>query len=296
MEASNINFRCSGLAHIMGEGNVITEKQLEQLAYLESRPKPTDNQKDQIAKLINKRDNPELGEQVKTHLLDIFASHKYGRREELISKHLDKGNEREEDSITLISRTTGILFEKNSSRLHNNFIQGEPDMFIGEKIENAEHVFDSKTSWSLHTFLRAKYKKLDPLYYWQGVGYMDLTGAKTHTVCFCLVNGTAQAIIAEKKQLAYKMRETDLTSSAFVKKCQQIEINHIFDIDSFKKEYPGFAFDNDINNWKWDIPMDQRIHTFKFERNEEDIRKVHDRVLECREWMEINLFEPYKIA
>lgn len=295
MQANKVLFRCSGLAHIMADGNSITEKQLEKIAELEDKaigPKGiTEKQKEELDRLRDKRDNPELSEGVKTHLIDVFASYKYGRREDVKNKFLDKGNEREEDSITLLSRHLGIFFIKNDIRLRNNFIQGEPDLFIGRSIEEAEHTYDTKTSWSLHTFLRSKFKKLDLDYYWQGQGYMDLTGAKTHTVSFCLVNGTAESIIAEKKSLFYKMRITDETSEEFKAKCKQIEINHIFDIEAFKKDYPGFPFDNNVNEWTWDIPKEDRIFTVTFERNEDDIKKMHDRVLQCREWMEINLFE-----
>jgi len=45
-----------------------------------------------------------LSETAKGHCIDVFVSWKYGRREEIQSKFLDKGNAREEDAITLVSR------------------------------------------------------------------------------------------------------------------------------------------------------------------------------------------------
>jgi hypothetical protein len=288
MQASDILFRSSGVGHIMSEGGAITEKQLEELAYLQGRPKPTDNQVKKIAELVAKRDNPDLPAGVKTHLLDIFASAFYGRREEVTSKHLEKGNDREQDSITLFSRVTRCFYEKNTERIKNEYIQGEPDMFLGEDIYHAEETADTKTSWSLHTFLRSKFKPLDEMYFYQGQCYMWLTGAKRHSVVFCLVNGTPKAILDEKFKLSRTMGETH---PEFKQRCRQIEINHIFDMQHFMHENPGFDFDCDVNEWCFDIPMKDRIHIFSFDRDEQIIDKIRQRVIMCREWMDEELFK-----
>jgi hypothetical protein len=299
MQANEIKFRCSSLGHLMTDTG-LTENQQKELVELQAKKlsdKITEKQNAKMLFLIEKRNNPDLPEGAKTHCIDVFASFKYGRREEATSKHLDKGNEREEDSITLFSRVTRTFFEKNTQRLSNDFIQGEPDLFLGESIDTADETVDTKTSWSLHTFLRAKYKKLDPMYYWQGQGYMDLTGAKKHSVVFCLVNGTAKAILDEKFKLKRTMDVIDPDNNPeFKKKCRQIEINHIFDLQHFMKENPGFDFDCDIENWCFDIPMNERIHIFTFERCEADIQKMRARITKAREWMEKELFGPLMIA
>lgn len=234
-----------------------------------------------------------LADTVKTNLIDIFLSAKYGRREEIKSKYLSKGNAREEDSITLLSRVTKIFFKKNETRLYNSFITGVPDLFTGELIHNAEETFDTKTSWSAHTFFRAKFAALNSMYEWQGQGYMWLTGAKQHTVAYCLVNGTADAIINEKRIASYEAGMLDRDGNetdVYIEKCKQIEINHIFDIEAFKKEYPYFEFHNDVNNWQWDIPFKDRVHTFTFKRDEEMIKRIQTRIRICRNWMNRELF------
>lgn len=70
MKANNILFRCSSLGYLM----------------------------------VNDRSGKGMGESAKTHLVDCFVSYKYKRREEIEGKFLDKGDKREEDSITLLSR------------------------------------------------------------------------------------------------------------------------------------------------------------------------------------------------
>lgn len=231
-----------------------------------------------------------LGETAKKELVKVYAMVKYGRVEEITSKYLTKGNEREEDAITLVSRYTKKFFKKNTTRLSNSFLSGEVDIYLGESVEKADEIFDTKCSWSLQTFLNAKgddYKE-------QMVSYMALTGAKKATVAFCLVNSTEQAINDEKRKVGYLPGMLDAAGNSsleFIERCKQIEINHIFDIEAFKKEYPWFEFANEVENWKWDIPMDERVKLFEFPRIESEITALYERVKECRAFMNSNLFK-----
>jgi hypothetical protein len=253
LDVNTILFRCSSIGHLM--------------------PGP-------------KEKEGQIQQTTKTHLVDVFVSWKYGRREEVVGKNLDKGNEREEDSVTLVSLVKKKFYKKNNIRLSNEFITGEWDLSDGEPIEET---LDTKTSWSAHTFFRSKNKPLEDDYKWQGHGYMWLTGAKKHTVCYCLVNGTAQAIRDEKRKLAWRYGSDPDAHPEYVKKCKQVEINHIFDMFSFKEENPGFDFHSDLSEWKYDIPMIDRLHTFTFDRDEAKIEAIKQRVADCRDWIKNNL-------
>lgn len=256
MTAQDIIFRCSSLGHLMTEPKNKSEK---------------------------------ISETTKRHLIDVYASSVYGRREDVTNKFIDKGNTREEDSLTLLALQMRTMFKKNSTRLSNEFITGEPDAFIGRSIKEADQTFDTKTSWSLHTFLRAKFAKPDTMYYYQGMGYMWLTGAKKHTVVYCLVNSTAQAILDEKRRAAWHVGED--SGSRYAAKCRQIEVNHIFDLAAFRKENPDFIFDNDVTRWVYDIPAKGRIFAYSFERSDAEIVILKNKIDLCREYMEKELFE-----
>lgn len=258
MDASNILFRCSSLGHLMTESRSKTES---------------------------------ISDTTKTHLIDVFVSTKYGRREEITGKFLDKGNEREEDSITLLSRVEKRFYKKNTTQLFNDFISGTPDLFLGKDVKNATETNDTKTSWSAHTFFRAQKDGINKMYYWQGMGYMALTKAKKHTVSYCLVNGTPKAIIDEKRKLAYSMGLIDTQNEEYKQKCRQIEINHIFNLKEFLQENPYFELDNNPEDWKYDIPMEERLYQVSFERDESEIKRLYDRIAECRNWMNVNLFK-----
>jgi|SRR6185369_12535294 len=257
-------------------------KKLEQIKQL----------KDALPALEAAKNDTSLSETVITHLIDVYIAQIEKRKEEVDSKFLRKGNECEEDSITLFSRVTKKIFKKNVVRLCNEFVSGEWDLSVEENGKIAETI-DIKTSFSRNTHLRAKFKELNSIYYWQGITYMWLTGATKHTVAYCLVNGTAQAIMDEKRKLGYKHGMVDgegNESEDFKNKCKQIEINHIFDLELFKSHNPYFDFHNDLSQWNYDIPKEKRVFQFTFERNENDIERLKNRIIESLAWINVNLF------
>lgn len=311
--ANEIKFRASSSGYLMSEpkekspfdkwhdASALAKKYSEDYALIANKETKTANNKlvsisklnNEIAELAKIKDAPFLSESCKTHLIDVFVSEKHKRKEEINSKYLSKGNERESDSTTLLSRVNKIMYKENKQpeiHLSNDFIKGTPDIYIGKSIEKAAEIIDTKTSWSAHTFFRAQKDKLNPMYYWQGTSYMWLTGATKCTIAYCLVNGTEKAIGDEKRKLAWNYGADPDVNPEYIEKCKQIEINHIFDIEDFKKENPYYQFDNDVSQWVYDIPYTERVFQFKFERNEEDILRLENRIKDCRTWMNENLF------
>jgi hypothetical protein len=231
-------------------------------------------------------------------LIEAFNSAVYDRYEESSNKYFEKGNERENLSITLVSRVMKKMFVKNKTRLTNDFITGEWDL---HEEENGiiVHTLDTKTCWSKNTFDKARLKKDNINYIIQGHCYMWLTGAKKHTIAYCLVNGTYQSINDEIRKLSWKMGVLDASVEEdpnFIKKVKQIERNHIFNLNEFMIENPGFelrnehSFDSQGNYvWAFDIPMHERLYTKTFERDEKIIEKAKNRVIQCRQWMNKNM-------
>lgn len=228
-------------------------------------------------------------------LVEIYNNSVFGRYEEQHNKYTDNGLDCEEDSITLYSRVKKKIFVKNVERLSNDYVTGEWDLHLEDQDGRIEHTVDIKSSWSKNTFDKSRLKaSVNSDYYWQGLTYMWLTGAKTHTVAFCLVNGSFDTIMDEKKRLAWRLGVIDPSAKLndkYVKGCKQIEVNHIFDLELFKKQNPGFDFDNDLGAWCYDIPMEARVAEFTFERSEVEIERLRLRIIQCREHMANVLFK-----
>lgn len=283
MNANQILFRCSKLGLIMTDAkSSLTEKQAVRLDDLFAKSELTKKQKEELERLIFKRDHPGLSETCKAHLVEVFVYHKYGRKKEVESRYTKKGLMVEEDALTLYSRyKKNELYFKNTKRFTNKFITGEPDITIGDEgiviIDgegNIKIVKDIKCSWDIFTFFETSYSSLNKIYYWQQQGYMDLLGAQYSVLAYCLINTPDVLINDEKRRLQFKMGVIDDVNETYIEACAELEKNMRYD----------------------DIPIEERVLELPIERNETDIKRIHERVEECRKYMNEYMFKvPEKI-
>lgn len=204
-----------------------------------------------------------LSESAKTHLIDVFVSNKYGRNTDIQNKYIQKGLLVEEDSITLYSRLTKTFYKKNEEPLSNDFIKGTPDLFSGKSIQQADHITDIKSSFDVFTFFRNHNNDLNNLYYWQVQGYMDLTGAKTASVAYCLVDTPEVIINDEKRKLMWKMGVATSENEDFKQACEELDRLLTYS----------------------DIPLNERLIEFFVKRDDEQIELMHKRVEKAREYL-----------
>jgi hypothetical protein len=61
-----------------------------------------------------RKDEVNLSLTCRNYLIDLFVETKYGRKKDLFSKYLEKGLLVEDDSLTLLSLTEKVFFEKNN--------------------------------------------------------------------------------------------------------------------------------------------------------------------------------------
>jgi hypothetical protein len=232
-----------------------------------------------------------LSESTKTHLVDVWVTNKYERHEEITSKYLDKGNEVEEDSITVVSRMTKQFLKKNTDHLKNEYIKGTPDLFLGEEINQAERIRDTKSSYSIFTFHRAINKELNIDYYWQGQGYMWLTGAKVCNIDYCLINTPYHIVEGELRKESYNHLNGETPTWIEL----QIIAKHTYERKTFEDYikqrgcYPSTEADKAVVFGFVEVPLKERWFTFEFERNDADIERLKQRISDCREWIKGNL-------
>ena len=210
------------------------------------------------------RDAGELSETAKTHLTDIYVSERYGRNTDITTKYTEKGLMVEEDSITLYCRLKRKFLKKNEQMVQNPYIKGTPDLYEGIDILAADKITDIKSSWDLYTFSRIRTKPINDQYWWQLQGYMWLTGARSATLAYCLVNTPETLISDEKRKLLWKMGVISEEDSTYQQACEELDKAMRFD----------------------DIAMEERVIPFQIERDDVAIAMIAAKVIKGREFLE----------
>lgn len=203
-----------------------------------------------------------LSKSAQKHLIEVYIAEKYGRKKDVQTKQMKKGNEVEEEAINFLANYLGKSFSKNTIRFDNEYIAGTPDVI--ELQESGAIIYDVKSSYDLWSFLNNIPDKLDNIYYWQMQSYMFLTGADKAYIAYCLLSTPFEIVMQEQKSLLYKMNVVSEESPEYIEKCEEIEFNSTFE----------------------DINPSERILLYSVDRNDDDIEKIKSKVLKARTFLQ----------
>ncbi len=275
----SINFddfrvRCSAINKILSESTQnpsLTEKQAVFLAELENKDKITDKQKEEMVRLQMLRENATkvvLSDICIDYLMEAYSWITKGKisvnKESMDILATKKGTLVENDSIELLSIVDSIPYQKNEVRVSNKFLTGEPDIFTGTEIMQAETITDIKSLWDYPLFLKSLNKKPEKGYIQQIQGYCDITGARVGQAAKCLVNTPSEMIEDIKYKIAKKFGAITVEAPDFLKEWEMWERSMLFD----------------------DIDVDQRVFKLPVEPfTDFEQKKVYDRVKICRDWL-----------
>ena len=193
-----------------------------------------------------------LGKTGETFIEDVFLQEKYGFREDVQTKEMLKGHLCERESMDLIQSVLGGERRSRNTKFFEDKslnICGTPDIIL----QKEDCIEDIKNSWNIRTFLRCELK---PIYYWQGVSYMLLTG-KNHYRLIYTLNPTPFELIEQEKKRLYFQFECDEENEDYIRMCNQIDHN---------------------NNIITKMPLEDRVFIFEWDLTEESVEKLNDRV------------------
>lgn len=153
--------------------------------------------------MTNSRKKGELSKTAQSCVQQIMKERVFGVKTHFSSKYTDKGLIMEDAAIDLVAERYGFMeLSKNEEHFSNKYITGTPDIITGE---SNMVVRDIKCSWSLDTFPYFSDTIPNKDYYWQLMGYMALTGARTAYLDYCLVDTPEYLIERELSTMAYRM-------------------------------------------------------------------------------------------
>lgn len=191
-----------------------------------------------------------LSETAKTYCRDWLKQQLYNRRKTFTSKYTDKGNFVESQAIEYLESALGWDFAvKNDRRVYGEFIEGECDVILNDRI------VDIKCSYDCFTFPLFDTVIPEKDYEYQIRGYMYLYGKPKGEVIFCLMDMPEDMI---QKEVRWKLGEE-------------------YTKEQYDKFYSTFIYS--------DLPDNLRIKRFEFDHDIEIIKSIEERVLECREYI-----------
>lgn len=148
----------------------------------------------------------------KTALKTMAKEFIFGYHKTVETKYMDKGLALEDQAIAFLNNRRFKSYAKHVGRVENEYLTGECDILIpGVK------TIDTKVSWSLDTFPVLREDAHDPIYEWQGRGYMQLYNVSEHEVTFILLDTPEELIKWEQQELhrvshhPAHLRETSIT-------------------------------------------------------------------------------------
>lgn len=310
----NYEFRCSKLSKIAsGKLDSISylnseiNDLLEEKTTLKSKTgrtvKWTDSkQKNLDSKIDKKRSCTILNglivpKTMQSELRKIYRMEKYRRNFPFTNQYVQKGIQQEEEGITLLQIYRNLkgqktLFTKNSKRIKNGWVSGEPDLGVfGVPIKEWKEGWDVKCSWSLETF-PFKEDYLVSSYEDQNMGYMWLTGAEKWTTSYVLVNCSEHQLNNEKMKWFYALQmpadANDKYWDDYQDKCKDVEKMMIYDYERFVKQNPYHDLVISKEEWfdeGYDIPIEERVIEKTIYRDDDKIEFYKERILFCREYL-----------
>ena len=263
MEITGKEFKisCHSIGEIMAGEIGLTEIQEVRISELESRKngvgKPlTHNMEVELAKLINKRDNPDLPQGAKSYCKTWLKKKLFNRKEDWKSIVIEKGLQCEPMGIKLVSDITGIPMEKNEDWFSNDYIQGTPDVLT------VDCVRDIKASWDLFTFPMFDDELPKKEYWWQLQGYMILLGLDKACLDYVLIDTPMPLVLLDLKKLYY----------------QSGGLAEDWTPEKYEFLYPNYRFD--------DVPREKRVKTFSFQKEAWAEEQINARVSLCRKYID----------
>lgn len=303
--------RCSAIWEIMSEPQTKSPKQkyldmLESIASAKKKYEETKNKEtktaialrdkiqrrefDELPELESHKDEVHLSATCISHLDSWLKEALYGRRKQLDTEAINKGNECEYEAIHILNKATWKNYKKSEykdgEKMENERCTGHEDIDDKELFET----IDTKVKINIDTF-QILDRNVDKKYWrqWQGYLWLKWPEYKKHTVANVLVNTPAWILKSKlfhvQSQIQRKFedipgweefadREIDKVSKNIFLSCvydQQLTIFNNWDILQLTEDQV--------------IPHEKRIYLQSFERDDKAIERIKKRVIECRKYL-----------
>jgi len=173
---------------------------------------------------------------------------------------MKKGTDMEGEAIELLSKIDKHQYKLITENIENEYLLGRCDIFCPEK----DKIIDTKVSWNTNAFLKARTTPLDPKYWYQMQGYMELYNVSNAEVVFLLLNTPPELIEREKVKLLNRFMIGEIDREKYD-----------LDIDNLES---AFTYSS--------LPIKKRYFRHTLKREPQIFEKVYKKVEKARIWLQ----------
>lgn len=216
----------------------------------------------------------------KSHVEQYLKEKLYGRYFEIDTLPIRKGNEKEIEATALVSKVLGAKLIRENKLLFNDYLTGHLDIDYADK----KVIIDTKICKDFSTFPILD-TEIELAYYWQGQGYMDLTGYDECWFAKCAINTPTHELERMEKAKWFQLIDIfgDESDDNFVMNhealMRDLFMKHVVDnnitIKGYNLDVLGIP----------EIPIEKRVKIIKVQRCQEDIKLIEPRVKQIRQFL-----------
>jgi len=199
-----------------------------------------------------------------------YSRYRYGKRykvrniSEMKFSSLTKGTATEPTAAKLLSEIDQVEYFQVKTSIKNDYLFGYLDVLDAPTIEQSSRVIEIKNSFDIASFMLKVGQPLSKSIWYQMQGYLAITDKDIGEVAFCLCD-FPDYMISEQREIIFKAMCPDGKETAdFIRYWSNAEKSMRFQ----------------------DIPAKQRVFSYMVHRDEAAIKKIKERVLYCRSWLQ----------
>lgn len=251
------------------KGTFFSPSNEKRLLELETREKAlTPPMEKELATLLAKKEDSrlvKLSDSCKNYLRSLYNIQKYGNRYSFLGgegvPQMVRGIKQEDWAVKILSEFRNENYFRYKKRIKSDFLIGSIDVIDAKNIESSKKIIEIKTKETVNDFMKRIGMPLEESHWLQIQGYLAITGKDYGEVVYCLVP-VQEDKIQEQKDIFY-LTYKDKYGENIDKKWVEAENNIRFN----------------------DIPISERVISYKVERDEKTIESIHERVEVCRKWI-----------
>jgi hypothetical protein len=172
---------------------------------------------------------------------------------------LKKGSDMEGEAVELLSKIDKKKYSLITDTTENDYLVGRCDIYSPDESK----VIDTKISWNVNAFLKARTTPISKKYWFQMQGYMELYNVNETEVVFLLLNTPPELIEREKVKLHNRFMIGEIDREKYELDMENIE--------------SAFTYSS--------TPMKKRYFRYKVKREPQIFEGIYKKVEKARIWM-----------